>query len=41
MDRYPYLEMCDATFPLTHAAEALDKSERREITRAGLLPAEG
>ena len=41
MDRYPYLELCDATFPLAHAAEALDKSERREITRAGLLPAEG
>lgn len=41
MDRYPYLELCDATYPLAHAAEALDKSERREITRAGLLPAEG
>ncbi|MGH7864356.1 MAG: zinc-binding dehydrogenase [Candidatus Binataceae bacterium] len=35
---YPYDELCDATFPLMRAAEALDKSERREITRAGLLP---
>lgn len=39
--QYPYAELCDATFPLMHAAEALDKSERREITRAGLLPQEG
>jgi D-arabinose 1-dehydrogenase-like Zn-dependent alcohol dehydrogenase len=39
IDRFPYTELCDATFPLLHAAEALDKSERREITRAGLLPA--
>ena len=38
IDRLPYREMCDATFPLSHAAEALDKSERREVTRAGLLP---
>ncbi len=38
IDRFPYREMCDATFPLSRAAEALDKSERREITRAGLLP---
>jgi hypothetical protein len=30
--------MCDATFPLSRAAEALDKSEHREVTRAGLLP---
>jgi D-arabinose 1-dehydrogenase-like Zn-dependent alcohol dehydrogenase len=36
--KFPYLQMCDATFPLSRAAEALDKSERREITRAGLLP---
>lgn len=36
--KYPYHELCDATFPLMRAAEALDKSERREITRAGLLP---
>jgi D-arabinose 1-dehydrogenase-like Zn-dependent alcohol dehydrogenase len=40
IERYPYLELCDATFPLSRAAEALDKSERREITRAGLLPQE-
>jgi hypothetical protein len=32
--------MCDATFPLSRAAEALDKSECREVTRAGLLPEE-
>ncbi len=38
IERFPYREMCDATFPLARAAEALDKSERREITRAGLLP---
>jgi D-arabinose 1-dehydrogenase-like Zn-dependent alcohol dehydrogenase len=38
IERFPYREMCDATFPLSRAAEALDKSERREITRAGLLP---
>ncbi len=41
IDSYPYRELCDATFPLSRAAEALDKSERREITRAGLLPQEG
>lgn len=41
MDRYPYHELCDATFPLSRAAEAMDRSERREITRAGLLPQEG
>jgi len=41
MDRFPYAKMCDATFPLTKAAEAMDKSERREVTRAGLLPREG
>lgn len=40
-DRYAYGELCDATFPLSKAAEALDKSERREVTRAGLLPAQG
>ena len=33
-------QMCDATFPLSKAAEAMDKSERREVTRAGLLPRE-
>ncbi|HEY6395301.1 MAG TPA: zinc-binding dehydrogenase [Candidatus Binataceae bacterium] len=36
--RFPYTELCDATFPLSRAADALDKSERREVTRAGLLP---
>lgn len=38
IDRFPYGELCDAEFPLARAAEALDKSERREITRAGLIP---
>ena len=38
IDRFPYREMCDATFPLSKAAEALDRSERRELTRAALLP---
>ena len=41
IDRYPYRELCDATFPLSRAAEALDKSERREVTRAALLPQQG
>ncbi len=41
MERYPYREMCDATFPLSQAAEALDRSERREVTRAALLPQAG
>jgi D-arabinose 1-dehydrogenase-like Zn-dependent alcohol dehydrogenase len=40
MERFPYREMCDATFPLSKAAEALDRSERREVTRAALLPQE-
>jgi hypothetical protein len=29
---------CDAKFPLSKAAEALDKSERKEVTRAALIP---
>ena len=41
IDRYPYTELCDARFPLSRAAEALDKSERREVTRAALLPQQG
>jgi threonine dehydrogenase-like Zn-dependent dehydrogenase len=41
MDQYPYAKMCDATFPLSKAAEAMDKSDRKELTRAGLLPREG
>ena len=41
IDRFPYREMCDATFPLSQAAEALDRSERREVTRAALLPQAG
>jgi D-arabinose 1-dehydrogenase-like Zn-dependent alcohol dehydrogenase len=38
IERYPYLELCDAKFPLAKAAEALDKSERKEVTRAALIP---
>jgi hypothetical protein len=38
IERLPYREMCDATFPLSRAAKALDKRGRREVTRAGLLP---
>ncbi len=38
IDRYPYGELCDARFPLSRAAEALDKSERREVTRAAVMP---
>ena len=38
IERYPYLELCDAKFPLSKAAEALDKSERKEVTRAALIP---
>jgi hypothetical protein len=41
MERYPYREMCDATFPLSKAAEALDRSERREVTREAVLPQAG
>ncbi len=41
IDRYPYREMCDTTFPLSQAAEALDRSDRREVTRAALLPQAG
>ncbi len=39
--RYPYHELCDAKFPLSQAAEALDRSERREVTRAAVLPQQG
>ncbi len=38
IDTYPYHELVDAEFPLDHAAEAMDKSDRKEITRAALLP---
>ena len=38
IDRFPYRELCDATFPLSRAADALDRSERREVTRAAILP---
>jgi hypothetical protein len=40
-DPYLYREICDATFPLSQAGEALDRSERREVTRAALLPRVG
>ncbi|HKD66286.1 MAG TPA: zinc-binding dehydrogenase [Candidatus Binataceae bacterium] len=36
--RFPYLELCDVTFPLAQAAQALDRSERREVSRAAILP---
>jgi len=38
IDRYPYHELMDAEFPLDHAAEAMEKSDRKEITRAALIP---
>jgi D-arabinose 1-dehydrogenase-like Zn-dependent alcohol dehydrogenase len=38
IDRFPYTELCDARFPLSKAAEALDLSEQRKVTRAALLP---
>jgi D-arabinose 1-dehydrogenase-like Zn-dependent alcohol dehydrogenase len=38
IDQYPYMELCDSTFPLARAAEALDLSEQRKVTRAALLP---
>ncbi|MGH7961162.1 MAG: zinc-binding dehydrogenase [Candidatus Binatia bacterium] len=38
IDRYPYHELVDAEFPLDHAAEAMDKSDRKEIPRAALVP---
>jgi len=38
IDQYPYHEMVDAEFPLAQAAAAMDKSDRKEITRAALLP---
>ena len=34
MDTYPYHELVDAEFPLAQAGEALEKSDRKEITRA-------
>jgi D-arabinose 1-dehydrogenase-like Zn-dependent alcohol dehydrogenase len=41
INRYPYHELCDAKFPLSQAGEALDRSERREVTRAAVLPQQG
>jgi D-arabinose 1-dehydrogenase-like Zn-dependent alcohol dehydrogenase len=38
IERFPYLELCDATFTLADAAQALDRSERREVSRAAILP---
>ncbi|MCS6926776.1 MAG: zinc-binding dehydrogenase [Candidatus Binatia bacterium] len=38
IDVYPYHELVDAEFPLERAAEAMDKSDRKEVTRAALLP---
>jgi threonine dehydrogenase-like Zn-dependent dehydrogenase len=41
LDRFPYLELCDGQFPLAAAAQALDQSERREVTRAAIIPHDG
>jgi len=38
IDKYPYHELVDAVFPLERAAEAMDKSDRKEITRAAIEP---
>ncbi len=38
IDKYPYHELVDAVFPLERAAEAMDKSDRKEITRAAVEP---
>jgi L-iditol 2-dehydrogenase len=38
IDQYPYHEMVDAVFPLERAAEAMEKSDRKEITRAAVEP---
>ena len=38
IDKYPYHEMVDAVFPLEKSAEAMDKSDRKEITRAAIEP---
>jgi D-arabinose 1-dehydrogenase-like Zn-dependent alcohol dehydrogenase len=38
IEKYPYHEMVDAVFPLERAAEAMDKSDRKEITRAAIEP---
>jgi D-arabinose 1-dehydrogenase-like Zn-dependent alcohol dehydrogenase len=38
IDKYPYHELVDAVFPLDRAAEAMDKSDRKEITRAAIEP---
>jgi D-arabinose 1-dehydrogenase-like Zn-dependent alcohol dehydrogenase len=36
--RFPYHELCNATFTLSQAAQALDRSERRDVTRAAIVP---
>ena len=38
MDKYPYHELVDAEFPLAKAGEAMEKSDRKEVTRAALVP---
>jgi threonine dehydrogenase-like Zn-dependent dehydrogenase len=38
-ERYPYATLLDATFPLDRVEEALDRSARREIVRASIVPA--
>jgi len=38
IDTYPYEQLVDAEFPLERAGEAMEKSDRKEVTRAALLP---
>jgi len=38
IDKYPYHELVDAEFPLAKAGEAMEKSDRKEVTRAALVP---
>src|SRR5215510_946236 len=38
IDKYPYQELVDAVFPLEKSAEAMEKSDRKEITRAAIEP---
>jgi threonine dehydrogenase-like Zn-dependent dehydrogenase len=37
-DRFPFGTLLDATFPLDRVEEALDRSARREVVRASLVP---
>ena len=37
MTRYPFADLLDASFPLSEVKEALDKSAKREVTRASII----